>query len=287
MKRALVLGGGGAVGIAWEAAIIGGLLDAGVDLRRADLIVGTSAGSVVGTHLAHGADPREVLGRREAAAARGGRPASDTEALTAVFSIWGTAAEMTAEVCARIGEVALGARTMPEETWLRGFAGNGWPGWPDKPLVITAVDCDSGAFRAFDRDSGVPIELAAAASCAVPGMFPPVTIAGGRYMDGGVRSGTSGDLAQRIEPDVVLMLSPMGARGLTGLIARQLAREKGELEAAGASVKIMQFDDAAREAGAANLMDHARVSPVAVAGAAHAARLAGELRDWWDGRGAR
>lgn len=286
MKRALVLGGGGIVGIAWETAVVAGLFDGGVDVRKADLIVGTSAGSVVGAHLAHGREPREIAALRESQAAA--RPPGDATpidfaAAAGVFQLWASFDEMTPAACEQIGRMALQVKTMPEEQWRESFAVNGWPGWPEKPLLVTAVDCESGELRAFDRDSGVLIELAVAASCSVPGLFPPVTIGGRRYTDGGIRSGTSADLAQRVEPDLVLMIAPMGSSGSgTGIvIAKQLAREKCELEAAGVKVHLVQFDAAAKEAAGMNLMDATSAAPVAAAGEAHGRRLADELRQYW------
>jgi NTE family protein len=283
MKRALVLGGGGLVGIAWEMGVVAGLAEAGVDLRDADLIVGTSAGSVVGAHLAHGRDPATL---EESAAARplGSFP-PDVATITAVFQLWASFGEMTQDACAQVGRLALAAKTVPEDEWLAGFAANDWPGWPEKPLLITAVDCESGAFKAFDRHSGVEIHRAVAASCAVPGMVPPVTIGGRRYTDGGVRSGTSADLAQSIEPDRVLIIAPMGSPGVESgigeVIARQIARETGELEGAGAKVYLIQLDEAAREAVGGNLMDPARAAPAAEAARAHVRRIAPEIREWW------
>ncbi len=212
-----------------------------------------------------------------------GAAAPDMTALTAVFAAWASFDEMTPERCAEIGRMALEAKTAPEEEWVAAFAQYGWNGWPDKELLVTAVDCESGQLRAFDSASGVPIERAVAASCAVPGIFPPVTIEGRRYTDGGVRSGTSADLAQTIEPDVALIVAPMGAsnRGIGPLVAKQLAREKGELEAVGAKVILVQFDEAAKQAAGPSLMDAAAAAPTAVAGEAHGRRLAAELRDVW------
>ncbi len=287
MKRALVLGGGGNVGIAWELAIVGGLLDAGIDLREADLIIGTSAGSVVGTHVGLGRDVRELVQEQRARPPRplGGGAAPDmTEAVTA-FQLWAGFDEMDDDRCAQVGRVALGAKTMPEADWLAGFEQNGWTAWPETPLLITAVDAESGAFAAFDRKSGVGIARAVAASCSVPALFPPVKIGGRRYTDGGVRSGTSADLALRIAPERVLIIAPMGAttRGVSGLAAKQIERETALLEAAGAQVFAIRFDDAAKEASGQNLMDQARAEPTAAAGAAHAQRIGDAVRAWWGG----
>lgn len=283
MKRALVLGGGGNVGIAWELAIIAGLLDSGLDVRNADLVIGTSAGSVVGTHVAHGRDAREVIAEAASRPLLGG-VAPDMSSLAAVFSLWASFDEMTEEHCAQVGRAALASTPVTsEDAWLASFEQNGWPGWPGKPLLTTAVDAESGAFKAFERDSGVEIHRAVAASCSVPGLFPPVSIGGRRYTDGGVRSGTSADLAQRIEPDRVLIVAPMGAtdRGVSALAAKQIERETAGLEAKGAQVYAIRFDDAAKKASGQNLMDPARAAPTAVAGTGHAQRIAAELRAWW------
>ena len=285
MRRALVLGGGGIVGVAWEAAILAGLLEGGADLRDADLIVGTSAGSIIGSQIAAGRDARELMreGRDQSAPASSAKP--DVAGITAVFSTWGSQDEMTSEACARVGALALAAHTMPEEELLARFAARG-DAWPEKPLLVTAVDCESGELRVFDAAANVPLRLAISASCSVPGMFPPVTIGGHRYMDGGVRSGTSADLAQRMAPDAVLIIAPMGSSAESAfgrMIARRLAAEAAALESAGARVMIVQFDDAAKQSGAANLMDPAGAAPAADAGEAHGRRLAADVRALWDG----
>jgi NTE family protein len=284
VKRALVLGGGGNVGVAWEVGVASALLDAGIDLRDAHLVVGTSAGSVVGTHLAHGRDVRELPQRppdRGTAPLENVEP--DREAVNAIFRLWAADTTMTQTRCAEIGRIALAAPTVPEERFVEGFARHGWPGWPARPLLVTAVDCESGAFRAFDRASGVPIERAVAASCAVPGLFPPVTIDGRRYTDGGVASGTSGDLAQRIEPDIVLILAPMGTLGgpYHALMAAHIAREKAALESAGASVRVLQPDAQARDAIGGVLMDPTKAPAGLEAGMRQGADAAGALRKWW------
>jgi NTE family protein len=285
MKRALVLGGGGPIGIAWETAVCAGLLESGIDVREADLIVGTSAGSVVGASLAHGRDPRDLM--KEARARRPDAPPPggsdrDMAEVTAVFQFWTSFEDMTEAACRELGAAAVTVRTEPEEQWLATFA-NRWDGWPEKPFLVTAVDCGTGAFKVFDAHSHVPIEVAVTASCTVPGIVPPVTIDGHRYMDGGVRSGTSADLAQRIEPDIVLILAPMGRRGggVDRLAAKQVAREMGELERVGAKVHLVHLDDVTKEIVGMNLMDPTRVPEVLDSGLAQGRRLAADLREWW------
>ena len=282
--RALVLGGGGPVGIAWEAGIIKGLLDGGVDATEADLIVGTSAGSVVGTQIASGRSPQDLLAAQAAPSegAAGGRAGVDVGALRELFQKWAGATELTEALRAEIGALALAARTASEEVWINSFKRTLGPsGWPDRPLLITGVDTASGQFATWDRDSGVPIELAVAASCAVPGIFPPVTIDGSRYMDGGARSGTSADLASGHR--VVLIIAPMGARPEgTGRIMRQcLDAEVDALRAAGRTVEVVLPDAASLEAFGPNMMDPTRRKEAADAGLRQGSTVARQLRAVW------
>jgi len=284
MKRALVLGGGGIVGVAWETALLAGLMEGGIDLRDADLIVGTSAGSIVGSQIAAGRDPREMMLEARERPAPVANESPDVAAITAVFAAWASFEEMTPANCARVGKLALEAKTMPEEELLARFERNEAVAWPAKPLLVVAVDCVSGDMRAFDAASGVPMQRAISASCSVPGMFPPVTIEGRRYTDGGVRSGTSADLAVRIVPDVVLIVAPMGSsteNAFGRLMAKQISAEAAGLEAAGAGVMVIQFDEAAKQTGAANLMNPAGAAPAAVAGEAHGRRIADEVGAFW------
>lgn len=287
MKRAVVLGGGGSVGVAWEVGITAGLLDAGVDLRDADLIVGTSAGAYVGAQLAHGADALQLLRTMREAEPMTSNPQREYDAAgaAAVFQHWGNAELERDDRCVKVGRAALAAKTAPEAEVLARYEVEIPAAWPAKPLLVTAVDATTGAFRTMDASDGVALRPAVAASCAVPGLFPPVTIGEGRYMDGGVRSMTSADLAQRIEPDIVLIVAVFGFldRGLHHIAARDLAAEAAALEAAGVSVRIIRFDDAAQAASGGNLMDASARLATAGAGEAHGRALGAPLRSWWDG----
>ncbi len=282
-KRALVLGGGGTVGVAWEAAMLAALLEPGVDVREADLVVGTSAGSIVGSWVAHNQDLAER--GRDRGQRAGARPApmpSDPTDVTAVFRLWGSFDEMTPERCARIGTLAVKAKTASQEEWLGGFIDDG-AGWPETPLLICATDCESGELRTFTKADGVAINVAIAASCSVPGLFPPLTIDGRRYTDGGVRSWTSADIVLQHNPDRVLIVAPAGvedASGVRGLAARQAQREMRLLRDAGIDVRLVTFDEQAQSVGQ-NLMDAASVPAVTEAATAHAARIAPELGAWW------
>lgn len=194
-ERAFVLAGGGATGIAWEAGIVMGLRDAGVDIRDADTMIGTSAGSMVAAHLRLGTDESVAFER-----IREGVPLSDYGRLGATDARRYMRAQLALDPRlgrSVVGRAALEARTTTEEDWLATI-GSGLAGkpWPEERLYVTAVDAVSGTSVVFDRTSGVPLERAVAASCAVPGVFPAVEINGRRYVDGGLRTIANADLAE-------------------------------------------------------------------------------------------
>lgn len=194
LERAFVLAGGGATGIAWEAGVIMGLRDGGVDVRDADTMIGTSAGSMVAAHLRVGTDEADAFARiREGAQiAEVGRlgPADATRYLRAQLRL------DKRQGRALVGQAALTVRTTTEEEWLEAI-GLGLVGkaWPAGRLFVTAVDAQTGTSVVFDNSSGVPLERAVAASCAVPGIFPAVEVGGRHYVDGGLRSIANADLA--------------------------------------------------------------------------------------------
>ena len=138
------------------------------------------------------------------------------------------------------------------------------------------VDAETGEFRAFDRTSGVPLLQAVAASCAVPGVYPPVTIGERRYVDGGMRSTANADLAQGYDRLVVLAPIPRGV----GPIASVDAQVTGMVSA---RVAVVTPDDGARTAIGKNVLDPAARAPAARAGRAQAAEVATRVADAWTG----
>ena len=210
--RALVLGGGGPVGIGWETGMISGFQEEGVDVTDADVIIGTSAGAAVGTQIASGQTPAELLAEQFAQLDDGAglTVTPDMPALTAIGQKWIGGAGTDA-VRAEIGALAVGAKTPSEEEWLVPFQKALLsPEWPDRRLVITGVDTGTGEFVTWERASGVDLAHAVTASCAVPGLFPPVAIDGRHYMDGGVHSVSNAQLAQGYERIVIIAASGAG-----------------------------------------------------------------------------
>ena len=284
------MGGGGVVGVAWETGILKGLRDGGLEPAAAELIVGTSAGSITGTQVRAGRSLDELYAAQIApyrGEIRQQMANLDMAALTALFQTWAAAPEMTEAIAREIGQMALGARTVDEASWLGAIGATlGVNDWPDGGLIVVAVDAESGTLAAWDRASTAPLLPAVASSCAVPGMFPPVTINGRRYMDGGVRSVSNADLARG--HDVVLIVAPIGARveGI-GRVSRQaLDAEAHELRAAGAAVEVVLPDDAALAAFGPDLMNPAQRVPAAEAGLRQGRETAERLRSLWSGAAA-
>ena len=283
-RNALVLGGGGALGIAWEVGLLAGLLEEGIDTTEAPLIVGTSAGSIVGTQIAVGEPLVELLAEQiapdDGAIAR--LIQIDLQGTQQVFMRWAGIKDVTQDVRREIGEMALATKTVSEQSWVEYFEERlGDKTWPDHDLRITAVDCESGDFQVWTRESGVSLARAVASSCAVPGLFPPVTIGGRRYTDGGVRSGTSADLASGF--DSVLIVAPIGARseGIDPLLGRQARQEADALRATGTRVELVFPDSASLEAIGFNRMDASRRGVSAEAGMAQGRALAARLAEGW------
>ena len=203
MTRALVLGGGGPVGIGWEAGLLVGLARGGVKVDRADAVIGTSAGSVVGFTLASGSDLSQAttligaarqMQSADPSATDAADAAEDLEQLIATLAEAASNPSEAEPVRAKLGRIALEASTISEESWLSMFGTFAGAKWPDS-FACTAVATDDGGFQVWDRSSGVDVQLAVASSCAVPGVFPPVTINGRRWMDGGVRDILNADAA--------------------------------------------------------------------------------------------
>ncbi|UQX00119.1 patatin-like phospholipase family protein [Streptomyces sp. RerS4] len=278
-ETALVLGGGGLTGVGWEAGILYGLAEAGVDVTTADLVVGTSAGSVIGAQLASGLlTPRELYERQLADAT--GEVAARLGA--GVFARYAMAMLRSRDAIAyrrRVGAFALAADTAPEAERRAILAARLLSDeWPERRLVVTAVDALTGELAAFERDGAAGLVDAVAASCAVPGVWPPVTVDGRRYIDGGVRSGANADLAAGYRRVVIVAPMAMGAAKLPSP-----ASEAERLRAEGARVLLITPSPEARKAFGRNILDPARRAPAARAGLAQAAAHVAEATAVWSG----
>jgi len=267
-EYALVLGGGGVAGLAWMIGLLTGLAEAGDDVSWADLIIGTSAGANVAALLGSGLPLRELYARQA-------DPARQSAEIMAELDIAKFAAELGGylagastpdERLRRIGAYALAAQTVPESVRRRVIEGR-LPAhdWPARRIRLTAVDAASGELRVFDAASGASLIDAVAASSAVPGIWPPVTIGDTRYMDGGVRSADNADLAAGFGR--ITVISPVGFDSLIPS-SRPLREVVAKLRADGSAVTVIVPDAASAAIIHGNPLDPATKTPAAEAGLA-------------------
>jgi NTE family protein len=293
----LVLGAGGVVGHAYHAGVLDGLCDAtGWDPRDAEVIVGTSAGSVVGALLRAGFSPRDLAARSTgdplspegagivARAGMADRPAPLPTGPTRRRGVPRMASPALLVRAAlrpfwmnRPGVMLAGALPpggVPTELFAAGLRRLFGSDWPGRDLWLTAVRLRDGRRVVFGRDGAPPAHVAdaVAASCAIPSFFEPVTIGGAAYVDGGAHSPTNADLLANRDLDLVVVSSPMSAAGnrlrpSLDLPARRLCRfylgqEAARIRRRGVPVLAFQptGDDLAMMG--MNAMDPARRAPV-------------------------
>ena len=292
-ERALVLGGGGSAGNAWLIGVIAGLFDAGLDVTEADLIIGTSAGSTAAVQIT-GTSPTQLLADiLSAAPQRTGRVGSDRgrvplgpsadhmERTSGIIA----AAENPADMRRRMGAAALemdAASDGSAQTQWRATVAARLPSqhWPERTVLITAVDAHTGEPVVFDRRSGVDLVDAVAASTANGFGVPPWTIGDRRYIDGGYRRNENADLAAGYGR--VLVLSPLSGRTRHPLEwGMQLAAQVDELRAGGSGVEAILPDSDSLGVFGTNLMDVSRRPPAARAGYEQGRALAERLTEFW------
>jgi NTE family protein len=293
-ERALVLGGGGSTGNAWLIGVIAGLFDAGLDVTTADLTIGTSAGSTAAAQIA-GATPAELfanildaipqqrpapLGSGAGAGRASARPVvNHLERITKMIAD----AQDVADMRGRLGAAALEMDAASDGSW-----STQWrttvatrlpsPHWPERTVLITAVNARTGEPVTFDRHSGVDLVDAIAASCS---SVLPYRIGDDLYLDGGYRSNAeNADLAAGYGR--VLVLSPFGGRSLQPFEwGTHLATQVDQLRAGGSRVETIFPDSHSEHLFGANAMDLSLRPPAAQAGYEQAKSLAGQLAGFW------
>ncbi|MGY1823211.1 patatin-like phospholipase family protein [Geodermatophilus sp. SYSU D00079] len=291
----LVLGAGGVVGQAYHSGVLAVLQhDLGFDARTADVVVGTSAGSITGTLLRLGVSAEDLAawtvraplsGDEDVLRQMAGTPVPDLapfnplhllrrplrvpgrhmvgRALTRPWRFRPLAAGMSL--------VAPGRHDVVEQ--LAALRELEQPGWPDRPLWICAVRRRDGRRVVFGRPGApeAPVHLAVAASCAVPGYFAPVGIDGHAYVDGGVHSPTNAAILRGQRLDLVVVISPMsGPAGLRPDVyaasrrhsARLLRREVAALRATGVPTFVFSPGAAEQEAMGNDMMSRRRLDEV-------------------------
>ena len=280
-----MLAGGGLAGIAWETGILCGIADEAPDAARAllasDVLLGTSAGSTVAAQLGSGASLDELFARQVAEASRELDSGIDVEDIVGLFITAMSDPDATKEQkLQRIGAVALATDTVAEQV-RRDVIAHRLPAhdWPQRVLRVTAIDTATGELVVFDRNSDVALVDAVAASCAVPGAWPPVTIGDRRFMDGGVGSIVNMDAAADCASVVVLVPSgEFSPSPFGGGAAFEVAAFPG-------STLVIFADDDALAAFGRNPLDPACRVPSAHAGREQGRREAARVAAFLGGLG--
>ncbi|MDQ2849682.1 MAG: patatin-like phospholipase family protein [Actinomycetota bacterium] len=278
--KALVLGGGGVAGIAWELGVLLGVGDAQPDvvsaILEAELVIGTSAGAAVAAQITSGVELQELYDAQLRAETAEIEVDLDIEVLAASYESAVRGAASTQEARRRLGELALTTNTVSEAQRRIAIAAR-LPSevWPERRLTVTAVDTASGDLMTFTSASGVALTDAVAASCSVPGVWPPVTIGARRYMDGGVRSSTNVDLAVGCDRILVLLPSLPGAPSLLGDLGAQVAPPRG------ADVLLVRANLRSMAAFGRNALSPATRAASARAGRAVGRAKAAQVAQFW------
>ncbi|MEK8073886.1 patatin-like phospholipase family protein [Rhodococcoides navarretei] len=278
-RRALVLGGGGVAGIAWQTGVLLGLAESGADVTDAEMLLGTSAGSSVAAQISSGLPLAEFFERQADEAKQDDEPHAETtidELVTMLARAAQNSDGSALDTRRRIGTEALAASTITERE-RRAIVGRRLPthSWPDRDLRIVTVDALTGRHRVLDRGSGVELVDAVAASCAIPGMWPPVTIGDHRYVDGGIRASENADLAVGFEKVLVLKV------GALDLENDPFEIERERLIKGGSKVEVIAPDAESTAAIGPDATDIAVRSAAAIAGRAQGIAIAERIAEFW------
>jgi NTE family protein len=294
---ALVIGGGGAAGNAWVIGIIAGLAEAGRDMTYADLVIGTSSGATAAAQVRSGIPPAELLVSvlsppvRAVGQHREQPPSLPMLTVFERMRAIGAAASSAADLQRAMGAFGLESDSIlgPGAGQRRAMVAARLPRheWPDRPMIVVAVDAHTGELAPLDRDSGVDLVDAVTASTALPGSAPTVSVNGTHYISGGVRSTNNADLASGYAN--VVVLAPLEGRTeslpegqFEGLRrdpewGTDLASQIDALRRQGSSVEVITPDPGSRAAMGTNQMDLATRIPSARAGFAQGKQEAARL----------
>ena len=272
--HALILGGGGPVGEAWESGVLAGLMEKGVELAKMDRVIGTSAGAIVGARVAGRMSRSELttaaLTRFEGPPPKPTQmpPPPDLTFLVRRLEQLNEGKLSEQSVGVEVGEWALKVRPIvSEEAFVASFKRRfPQPSWPRGSFECVSVDAGDGSLRVWNESSEVPPAFAVASSCALPGFFAPVTIDGHRYMDGGVRSATNADLARGCKTAIVLAPTVGPSDALAKVSVKRLDQELEVVRASGCKVAAIVPDAASLSAFGGSLGNSGRAGLALEAG---------------------
>lgn len=276
--RALVLGGGGVLGLSWEIGVLTGLLRLGTDLGDADVVIGTSAGAFSATALLSGPEALEAIFASQLEPADNEvAAAADPAVLAEYATAFGEGGEDAQLVARLLGDVAKRHPEPISRAARRVVVRSRLPvtDWPSATLQVTALDADTGELCAFSQSSGVDLLDAVAASGAVPGIWPLEEFGGRRWIDGGMTSAANPRLATGY--DKILIIAP-SARGLGRLASA--SQDAEELARAAEVVLVVPDADSVTAIGP-NALDPTRRREVAFAGLAQSDRELAAVSSLW------
>ena len=254
--------------------MLAGLAEGGAGVGDADLIIGTSAGALVGAHLAVGRTPADLLDWAAAPQSPLGRLSPLVVARLVAAQLWPS--RRHAVLWLGRGALRHNRSRLSESAWVARFApGLAGVAWPEG-LVVVALGVETGRPAYFTARSGVDLARAVAASCAVPGVFPPVAIAGRHYFDGGLRSPANIDAA--LGADVVVALAPL----TTAVRAHRRPEHQAGAMRDNARVLLITPDAASLRAFGLDPLDSRRNRLAADAGRLQGAAWAARVREVWD-----
>lgn len=300
MKLGLVLGAGGTVGLAYHAGVLRALeTEAGITPDDADVVVGTSAGSVAAAYLRTGWSPEDfyqfVLGTH---------PSVDGLSVEELDARSRQILDRTFDDPLTLARRAVGSAYVAGRTFLRlpapvlrapAFLQRAFPGglyantegrrryaddlpaeWPDDDLWLCTYDVDRGRRVVLGRPSRrtgrrrptPTLQEAVLASCAIPGLYPPVRVGPLTLVDGGVWSTTNLDLAAKAGCELIIGIAPMAfdttgplPNPLTQLVrrvpARMLVSEMDVARGRGAEVLLFRPSASELRVHGSNLMRRA------------------------------
>ena len=277
-RRVLVLGAGGHAASSFEIGMIAGLADAGLDVRAADTFVGTSAGARVGAEVTSGASLDDLFAKQIAPPQKRMFPDIDWMRWRGDFQAARAGGGEPAEILRRIGSLTPAvAESADRRVAIAAELPNA--SWPEKPLLLVAVEVESGERRVFDRMSGIELLDAVMASGTLPGVWPPVAFGGRGYIDGGFYSAENADLAVGADRVLVLALDagvpPIQVIPLEAAISALLQR--------GAQVEVVHPDEATQAvlAAAGNPLNPNVREPATKAAREHGRRIAERIATFW------
>lgn len=292
--RGLVLGGGGAYLASWMVGYFTALKSKGVDVAQADIAVGTSAGSVVGAALMGGhlwrlRDELDILGAFPGLFAMLIPTTAPNPSQVRARQIADGATDASQEGIAAIGRAAMAARNPAGSsdyfTTVKRLIGES--AWPSPRLHTTANDCYTGERIVVSQDSGVPINVACAASSSLPGSMGPTWIKDRLCMDGGIsQSSTHGDVVAGVKRALVVSLTDGGADAVriglrTSGLPNTLQQEVRDLQAGGTQTVLKVVGLMPGVTTVDSIMDPKWIEPCLRNGHARGLADAAEMAGFW------